>query len=259
MKLENQVVLITGGGTGIGRCAAHLFAREGATVIVSGRREAPLAEVVGEIEAEGGACWHYSADMEDADSVRALAAVALERHGRVDVVVHNAGHSSKVRSVRWIGEEEWNSVLAVNVTGPMLLTQERLPAMLEAGAGTVILVSSMAALRAGPMAGTAYSTAKAAARNYMASLLAELRQKGIRATTLFPGEVDTPILDKRPRPPTAEERVNMMLPEDIAEAILLAATLPQRTVIEEMTLMPTRLRDYSGDIAAAKRVGAREA
>jgi NADP-dependent 3-hydroxy acid dehydrogenase YdfG len=128
--------------------------------------------------------------------------------------------------------------------------------MLEGGGGTVILVSSMAALRPGPMAGTAYGTAKAAARNYMAGLAAELRQKGIRATTIFPGEVDTPILENRPLPPTDEQKAGMMQAEDIAEAVLLAATLPPRTVIEELTIMPTRLRDYSADIAASKKMGA---
>jgi len=87
---------------------------------------------------------------------------------------------------------------------------------------------------------------------------AELRQLGIRATSVLPGEVDTPILDNRPRPPSEEERAGMMMAEDIAEAILAAAALPERTVIEEMTLMPTKLRDYSADIAAARTLGAPE-
>jgi NADP-dependent 3-hydroxy acid dehydrogenase YdfG len=254
-SLKGQVALVTGGGTGIGRATALRLAAEGATVVVSARRAEPLAEVVAEIEAGGGTAWHEVADMEDPASVAALAAACLARHGKVDLVVHNAGHSSRVRSARWIGEEEWESVLAVNVTGPMLLTRALLPAMLEAGEGTVILVASMAALRPGPMAGIAYGAAKAAARNYMAGLSAELRQKGIRCTTIFPGEVDTPILENRPLPPSAEERATMMRSEDIADAILMAALLPARTVAEEITLMPTRLRDYSADIAAAKRLG----
>ncbi|MDX1385250.1 MAG: SDR family oxidoreductase, partial [Thermoanaerobaculia bacterium] len=246
-ELEGSVALVTGAGTGIGRETTRLLAAAGAEVVLAGRREAPLAAVTAAVTEAGGRAWYRSADMEDASSVEALAAACLERHGRVDILVHNAGHSSKVRSARWISDDEWSSVLAVNVTGPMILTRALLPAMLEAGAGTVIMVSSMAALRPGVMAGTAYGTAKAAARNYMAGLAAELRQKGIRATTVMPGEVDTPILDNRPLPPSEEQRAGMMQAEDVARAILLAATLPQRTVIEEMTMMPTRLRDFSAD------------
>ncbi|MEE2777471.1 MAG: SDR family oxidoreductase [Acidobacteriota bacterium] len=251
-RLEGQVALVTGAGTGIGRSAVHMFCAEGARCILAGRREAPLAEVAAEVEAKGGSAWYQSTDMEDSAAVEALATACLDRHGRVDVIVHNAGHSSSVRSVRHIGDEEWNSVLSVNVTGPMILTRALLAPMIAAERGTVIMISSMAALRPGLMAGTAYGTAKAAARNYMGGLGAELRQKGIRATTIFPGEVDTPILEKRPKPPSAEQRENMMQADDIAEAILLAATLPPRTVIEEMTMMPTRLRDYTEDIKAAR-------
>lgn len=253
-RLEGKVALVTGGGTGIGRCAALAFVADGAAVAISGRRLDPLVEVAGEVEAAGGTILPVQADMEDPAGVESLAKQVLERFGRVDILVHNAGHSSRVRSTRYISQEEWDSVIAVNATGPAMLTKALLPAMLDAGAGTVIMISSMAALRPGPMAGTAYSTAKAAARAYTTGLLAELRQKGIRATTILPGEVATPILDKRPRPPTEEERAGMMMPEDIADAILLVACLPQRTVIEEMTMMPTRLRDMSADIAASKNL-----
>jgi NADP-dependent 3-hydroxy acid dehydrogenase YdfG len=83
-----------------------------------------------------------------------------------------------------------------------------------------------------------------------------LRDKGIRATTVMPAEVDTPILDNRPLPPDAKARATMMLPEDVAQAILLCVTLPARTVVEEMVLSPTRTRDQSRDIEVARDLGA---
>ena len=101
-KLEGKTTLVTGGGTGIGRATALAFAREGASVVVSGRRIAPLEAVVAEIESAGGTAWAHSADMEEPEAVQGLAAVFLERHATVDVLVHNAGHSSKVRSTRYI-------------------------------------------------------------------------------------------------------------------------------------------------------------
>ena len=257
-KLEDKTALVTGGGTGIGRATALLFAQEGAVVIVSGRRKEPLEAVVSEIEAAGGAGWAHSADMENAGAVQELATAVLERHPTVDVLVHNAGHSSKVRSTRYISQAEWDSVIAVNATGPAMLTKALLPAMLAHGGASVIMVSSVAALRPGVMAGAAYGAAKAASRNYIFGLGAELRQLGIRATSVLPGEVDTPILDNRPMPPSADQRAGMIAAEDIAEAILTAAALPERTVIEEMVLMPTRLRDYSADVAAARTLGAPE-
>ena len=257
-KLDGKVALITGAGTGIGRSAALMFAQEGAELVIAGRRMEPLEQVVAEIAAAGGKASAKSTDMEDEASVMALAEYALEKHGRVDILVNNAGHSSKVRSARWISREEWDSVMAVNATGPAMLTKALLPAMLEAGEGTVILVSSMAALRGGLLGGIAYGPAKAAAKNYMDSLRSELRQKGIRATTIYPAEVDTPILNNRPLVPNAEARSTMMGPEDIAAGILLAATLPARTMIDDMTFTPTIQRDTTEDIAVARRAGAPE-
>lgn len=257
-KLDGKVALITGAGTGIGEKAAEMFAAEGAELVIAARRQAPLDEVVARITAAGGKISAKTADMEVQEDIEALAEYALEKHGRVDILVNNAGHSSKVRSARWISREEFDSVYAVNAAGPAQLTRLLLPAMLEAGEGTVILVSSMAALRGGLLGGVAYGPAKAAAKLYMDNLRGELRQSGIRATTIYPAEVDTPILNNRPHVPDAEARSTMMLPEDIAEGILLAATLPARTMIDDITFTPTIQRDTTEDVAVARMAGAPE-
>ena len=255
-KLDGKVALITGAGSGIGRSAAGMFAAEGAELVIAGRRQAPLDEVVAEITAAGGKITAQSADMEDQASVEALAAYALAQHGRIDILVNNAGHSSKVRSTRWISREEFDSVYAVNVAGPAQLTKLLLPPMLEHGEGTVIMVSSVAALHSGLLGGVAYGPAKAAAKLYMDNLRGELRQQGIRATTIYPAEVNTPILNNRPLVPDEEARSTMMLPEDIAAGILFAATLPPRTMIDDMTFTPTMQRDTSEDIEVARHAGA---
>jgi len=172
------------------------------------------------------------------------------------VLVNNAGHSSKARNVRWVPQDEWDAVVNVNLTGVYALTQAVLPSMIARGRGTIITVSSLAALKPGLIGGAPYGAAKAGVRNLMGHVHTVLREKGIRATTIMPAEVDTPILDNRPLPPDAAARATMMMPEDVAEAILLCVTLPARTVIEEIVISPTRSRDQSQEIAVARDMGA---
>jgi len=254
--LDGQVAIVTGGGSGIGRETAKMLAAEGAHVVVSGRRQGPLDEIVAEIAGAGGQAVAHPGDVARPADAQELAAWTLAQFGRVDILINNAGHSSKVRNLRWIGLEEWEQVMAVNVTGAFLLTQAVLPSMIERGGGTVVTVSSYAALRPGLIGGAVYGAAKAAQRNMMGHVHTVLRDKGIRATTIMPAEVDTPILDKRPLPPDAKARASMMLPEDVAQAILLCVTLPSRTVVEEMVLSPTRTRDQSRDIEISRNLGA---
>jgi NADP-dependent 3-hydroxy acid dehydrogenase YdfG len=130
--------------------------------------------------------------------------------------------------------------------------------MIERGGGTIVTISSVAGIRPGLMGGVPYGAAKAGVRNLMGSIHMELRDKGIRATTIMPAEVDTPILDKRPLPPDAKARSTMMQPEDVARAILLCVTLPSRTVIEEIVMVPTIQRDTSADIRVARALGGPE-
>jgi len=247
---------MTGGGTGIGRSAALMLAAEGALVVVSGRRKAPIEAVAGEITAAGGRAAARVCDVARPAEARALAAWTVAQYGRVDVLVNNAGHSSKARNVRWVPQDEWDAVVNVNLTGVYALTQAVLPSMIARGGGTIITVSSLAALKPGLIGGAPYGAAKAGVRNLMGHVHTVLREKGIRATTIMPAEVDTPILDNRPLVPDETARATMMQAEDVARAILLCVTLPARTVIEEIVMSPTILRDQSADLRTARDLGA---
>ena len=119
-------------------------------------------------------------------------------------------------------------------------------------------MASLAALKSGLVGGAPYGAAKAGARNLMSHVHNVFRDQGIRATTILPAEVDTPILDNRPRPPDAEGRATMMQAEDVARAILLCATLPARTVIEEIVMSPTRTRNMTAELEVARHLGSPE-
>ena len=250
-SLEGQVSIITGGGTGIGKETALIFGREGARIVLAGRRPGPLEEVAAQVNQAGGHAVIRATDLEDGDAAAALGEWTVAEYGRVDILVNNAGHSSKGRSVRYVSEAEWQSVFKINVEGVYRLTQACVNPMIEQGGGVVITVSSYASIRPGLLGGAPYSAAKAASHNFMNHTNAELNSKGIRASTILPAEVDTPILNNRPLPPSEDARATMMMPEDIAQAIYLCAAMPARTVVEEILLRPTQARDVSQDIKVA--------
>jgi NADP-dependent 3-hydroxy acid dehydrogenase YdfG len=249
--LNNKTAIVTGAGTGIGEKTAEMLAAEGASIVLVGRRLEPLMEVARRISQAGGTAQAHSADLTVGDQAAAVAQFALDTFGRIDVLVNNAGFSSRVRSVRYVQPDEWDAVFKVNMEGVYRLTQAVLPGMIERGDGTIITTSSMAALRPGILGGAPYSAAKAAVRAFSHHLNSELRDQGIRATVIVPGEVDTPILMGRPSVPDAAARQTMMQAEDVARCIHLAATLPQRTVIEELIVMPAILRDMSAEMQVA--------
>ena len=254
-SLKGKSVILTGAGSGIGKVTAKMLGEQGANVFVVGRRENLLKESVKEIENAGGKGAFLSADLEDGDSAANVAEEAIKEFGNIQYLVNNAGHSSKVRSMRYVKKDDWQSVFNVNVEGVYRLTQAILPNMIENGGGTVVTISSMAAINPGLMGGVPYSSAKAAVAAMMTAMRQELREHGIRSCTIYPAEVDTPILDNRPLPPDAQARATMMMPEDIAETILLCMRKPHRTIVQDVIVSPTIQRDVSEDMKIAKTLG----
>ena len=251
MGLKDSVCIITGGGSGIGLASAKLMASEGAVVIAVGRTASKVEEARDEILAAGGRAEAYGVDVGDKDAVFAMVGGVLDKYGKVDVLVNNAGHSSPRRMLLTTTPEDLRSVYDSNLVGSVFCSQAVVPSMKEAGQGTIINVSSMAGLGGSPLAGMSYSAAKAAVINFTGFLNAELRNTGIRASVVIPGEVDTPILDGRPVVPDADARSTMVTAEDTAEAIALIARLPQRAAIPELIIRPTWMRDTSAEVNIA--------
>ena len=254
--LEGKIALVTGAGTGIGRETAILLAQEGATVVLTGRRIAPLQEVAAIIEKAGGKAAARALDVASRDAILKTVAWVKSHVGSIDILVNNAGSASNVLNARFISEAEWNSTVNINLTAVFNLTQAVLEDMIARKEGTVITVSSLAVVNPNLLGGAAYGAAKAGVKNFMTFLHNTYRNQGIRATTILPGETDTPIMDNRARPPLEGERAVMLNPHDVARAVLLCASLQKGAVIPELHICPTFMRDTSADIEAARWIGA---
>jgi NADP-dependent 3-hydroxy acid dehydrogenase YdfG len=247
-RLDGQVAIVTGGGSGIGEATAVALAREGARVAVAGRRQQPLDEVVNAVTSAGGTALAAPLDVADPEAVTAAVGDVAERWGRVDLLVNNAGVNVPQRELASMTVPDWNTVVHINLTGTFLMTQAVLPYMRSQQAGTVVNVSSIAGYRPSALSGAAYNATKAGVNAFTESVNLAERRHGIRACALCPGEVATPILDKRPQPPSPEARAGMLQPEDLAATILFVATLPQRATVELLTILPTEQRDVTAEL-----------
>ena len=248
MGLEDKVCIVTGGGSGIGRGAALLMAQNGAQIALVGRTASKVEAVKAEIEDAGGTALSFTFDVSDYEAAQQMANDVIAAFGRIDVLVNNAGHSSKNRRLLNMTPEEIRQVVDSNLIGTIFCTQAVVPFMLEAKSGTIINVSSVAAIQPGPFSGLAYGAAKAAVNNFTQFLNADLVNTGVRASVIMPGEINTPILNLRPVPPSAEARATMAAVEDTSELINLIASLPQRANIPEVIIRPTMQRDVSKEI-----------
>ena len=243
--LTGKVAWITGAGTGIGLSAAQSLAAAGATVVLSGRRGAVLEEEAGRIRTGGGLAEAEALDVADAAAVRRVADAVLARHGRIDVLVNSAGLNTTQR--RWNDQTPagWREVVGINLDGSFYTTQAVLPAMRARRDGLVVNVSSWAGVFHPKLTGAAYNASKHAVTAMTETINMEEGVNGIRACAVCPGEVATPILDRRPVPPSAEDRARMLQAEDLGRVIRFLAELPAHVCINQLIVSPTWNRLYA--------------
>ncbi len=238
-ELANKVAWVTGGGTGIGAAGAEALAEDGAAVVLSGRREDVLYEVRDRIVGRGGVAFVKPVDVADGAAMAVVAAEICHDLGTIDLLVHSAGVNIPDRSWSRLKPEGWKLIVDVNLNGSYNAAQAVLPTMREAGGGLLILISSWAGRYDTFLTGPGYNATKHGMRAMAAHLNLEEGRNGIRCCTVMPGEVNTPILDKRPIPVPEEERVRMMQPEDMGETIRFVARLHPRVCVNEILISPT--------------------
>jgi NAD(P)-dependent dehydrogenase (short-subunit alcohol dehydrogenase family) len=231
-----NTAVVTGAGSGIGRAVALRFAAEGWRVALVGRRAEPLADTAAYAGSEDGRVSPFPCDVSSADSVAAMGAAVLARFDQVDVLVNAAGVNVPRRSFQALSLDDWHAILATNLHGAYYCVRAFLPGMRERHTGTIININSDVGKVARDLAGPAYVSSKFGLMGLTQQINAEERGNGVRACSICPRDVDTPLLDKRPRPPTPELRARMLQPDDLAECVWLVATLPARAIVEEISL-----------------------
>jgi NADP-dependent 3-hydroxy acid dehydrogenase YdfG len=242
--LQGKVAWVTGAGTGIGQGAAAALAREGATVVLTGRRKEPLEETAVTIAKAGGKAVVEAGDLMKATAVNRIAADIEKRFGRLDILVNNAGSNVTDRTWAELTPEGIDTVVQGNLSSAFYCVAAVLPMMRRQKDGVLIHTSSMAGRWPSIRSGAAYSASKHAVVAMSHVLNMEECVNGIRSTVLCPGEVATPILDKRPIPVTKEERARMVQSEDCGDLIRYIACLPPHVCINEVLITPTWNRTY---------------
>jgi len=240
VSLKDQVVLVLGASSGIGRETAVLFAREGARVIASARRGDRLRSLQHQVVKEGHSLDIAAADAANANEMEQLAERTRDQCGKIDVMVYVTGTNVPDRSMKRLNPKIWDMMLSVNLNGAYYITSAVLPAMRQAGAGHLIYVSSISAL-VPDISGAAYQASKRGLLGLAHAIRVEEKENGVRTCVICPGLVDTEILDKRPVKPGPEVLAKALQAEDVAEAILAVAKLPPRVVVPEMQVLPTYL------------------
>lgn len=245
-QLTGKLAWITGGGSGIGEAAAIALAQSGAQVVVSGRRSDELQRVVDLITAQGGLAEAAALDVTDAEATQTIADDLLARFGAIDIFVANAGINVPNRSSKTITAQDFARVVDINLNGVMNGVLAVLGAMRENGSGTLILTSSWAGRHVSPLTGPAYSSSKHAVVALSHSINQENGVHGIRCTALMPGEVATPILQSRPKPPAPEDIARMLQPDDMGSIIRYIAEAPAHVCLNEVLISPTHNRSFTG-------------
>ncbi len=189
-RLEEKVALVTGASSGMGKAIAKLFAQEGAKVVVIARRVERLEELVNEIKNDGGEAIATAGDVTSEDDIQNAINTALDKFGKLDIVVNNAGMLDKTDPIDQLDDETWTKVFDVNVTGPMRIMRATIPIFKKQGGGAFVNIASIASLFAG-RGGPAYTASKHAALGLSKNTGIFFAKENIRSNAICPGYVDT--------------------------------------------------------------------
>lgn len=245
-NLDNKVAWVTGAGGGIGEASAKALAGSGAHVVLSGRRLEELERVAQDIISAGGKAETAQLDVVDAAATQAIADDLIARHGRIDVFMANAGINVPNRAVAAVTAVDFAKVVDINLNGVMNGVLAVVPQMRAQGQGTLILTSSWAGRHPSRLTGPAYSASKHAVVALSHSINQDEGVNGIRCTALMPGEVATPILQSRPKPPSEEDIAKMLKADDLGAMVRYIAEAPPHVCINEVLISPTWNRSFVG-------------
>jgi hypothetical protein len=230
-RLSGKVAIITGASSGIGRATAKLFAKEGAKVVVGARREAELAELVREINAEGGEALALAGDVQSETYAKDLVAAAVKTFGKLDIAFNNAGTIGPAGPTTEIAEKDWTSALAVNLTSAFLGAKHQIPAMVKQGGGSIIFTSTFVGYTVAFPGVAAYAASKSGLIGLTQSLASEYGPQGVRVNAILPGAVDTPMYREVNNTPEQQAWLTNLhalkrvgTPEEIARSVLYLAS-----------------------------------
>ena len=237
--LIGKNVLLIGGGSGIGEAAALLLAKHGARVVIAGRRIENLKSTISKSDVPENIS-AIEADVTVRSSLDELFTRFDNEIGALDFLVHAAGINIAMRSMQELQPEEWDRLIQINLTGSYNVMRLTLDRMRPRKKGLVILINSVAGRRSVPLGGIGYNASKFGLSGLGMGVAEEEKENGIRVSNIYPGEVNTPILDNRKEPPNQEHRESILQPKDLASVILQLCQLPDRVHIPELVIKPAK-------------------
>ncbi|MHC4118157.1 MAG: SDR family oxidoreductase [Planctomycetota bacterium] len=240
MDLRDKVVLVAGGAGGIGLGIAKALAAEGCKVAIADADEKGLTDAV-KAKTGNSAFLSSTCDITDRRQVSELFEWLDGELGSVDILVNSAGINVGNRMLANIDPADFDRMMEINTTGTFNCIHAALPAMREKGEGLIVNIVSLAGKRVMMLAGLPYCVSKFATGALGTFVNLEECGNGIKVTNIYPGETNTPIVDKRPTPPPPEKRAQMLQPEDIAACVVTVAKLPARAVVPELVITPPHM------------------